>query len=104
MYINGINVFFVLKKWRRVIPVFGREWTSQCGRLITPISQQNKFSLKCRCIKRKNKDTCICLFHSNNMINITWFVREGLTGLLLDVETTSSSDRLPHLRAYGKPF
>ena len=31
------------------------------------------------------------------MINISWFVREGLTGPLLDMETTSPSGRLHHL-------
>lgn len=37
------------------------------------------------------KDTCICFIHINNMINILWLVREGMSGPLLDVETTSPS-------------
>ena len=29
---------------------------------------------------QSNKGTCICFFHANDMMTVSWFVRDGLTG------------------------
>ncbi len=93
LYLNGIKAFFIFKEWALHNTSL---WTWSGHHSVAVWSQPFYYQINCHSdvIVLKNKTmTCICFYHSNNMINI---VREGLTGPLLDVETTSPSGRPPH--------
>lgn len=85
------NLHVEIHKWHKLPNLCTWNGQPQCGRLITTIYTQKNVMQK-----TKPKTHEFSFFHGNNTTSISCFVKEGLLGTLLDVETASHSGRLPH--------